>query len=366
MCMRIVGDERTVMTILLVVVVAVLVFGAVIFFHELGHFFVAKRCGIKVNEFALGMGPVLFKIQRGETQYVLRLFPIGGFVSMEGEDEESEDDRGFAKAAIWKRVLVIIAGAFMNLVLGFMALVLLISLGGQYMAGLEVASVETSSTGVLEGDVIHRVNGRRVFIYDDLQYEFLRTQNGTFDLQVKRGGQTVALNGITFPTKIAYDSATGKAIINEMTGEPYEYLELGFKVWAKDKTFFSVIKEAFNTTISYSRLIYLSLFDLITGRAQINQLSGPVGIVTEIGKAVSIGWQPVVQLLALISINLGVVNMLPLPALDGGKTLLLVVEAIRRKPLNPKYETAINVVGFGLLIGLMLVVSFNDIRRLIF
>lgn len=354
------------MTVVLIALVAILVFGAVIFFHELGHFVVAKRCGIKVNEFALGMGPVLLKKQRGETQYALRLLPIGGFVSMEGEDESSEDARSFTNAAIWKRILVIIAGAFMNFVLGFLALVLMISLGSEYIVGLEVASVETTSTGIQEGDVIQRINGRQVFIYDDLQYEFLRTQNGTFDLQVKRDGQTVELKNVTFETRIAYDSTTGEEIINESTGEPYEYLDMGFKVWAKEKTFISVVKEAFNTTLSYARLIYLSLFDLIAGRAQINQLSGPVGIVSEIGKAVSIGWQPVVQLLALISINLGVVNMLPLPALDGGKTLLLIVEGIRRKPINPKYETAINVVGFGLLMCLMVVVSFNDIRRLIF
>lgn len=128
----------------------------------------------------------------------------------------------------------------------------------------------------------------------------------------------------------------------------------------------SVIKEAFNTMLSYSRLIYLSLLDLITGRAAINQLSGPVGIVNEIGKAVAIGWQPVVNMLALITINLGVVNMLPLPALDGGKAVLLIVEAIRKKPLPMKYESAINVVGFSLLILLMLFVSFNDIQKLIF
>lgn len=354
------------MTILLVALVAVLVFGAVIFFHELGHFVAAKRCGIKVNEFAMGMGPVLFKRQRGETQYALRLFPIGGFVSMEGEDESSEDDHSYSQAAIRKRMIVIVAGAFMNFVLGFTALVLLISLGSQFIVGLQVAAVETTSTGIQEGDIIQKVNGRRVFIYDDLQYEFLRTQNGTFDLQVERDGQPVELKNVTFETRVAEDSTTGEVIINEATGEPYEYLDMGFKVWAEEKTFLSVIKEAFNTTLSYSRLIYLSLFDLIAGRAQINQLSGPVGIVSEISRAVSIGWQPVVQLLALISINLGVVNMLPLPALDGGKFLLLAVEGIRRKPMNPKYETAINVVGFGLLMCLMVVVSFNDIRRLIF
>ena len=353
------------MSVIVVAVVAILVFGSVIFFHELGHFTVAKLCKIKVNEFAMGMGPTLLKKTKGETTYALRLFPIGGFVSMEGEDEESTDERSFTRAPIWQRLLVIVSGACMNFILGFLCLVLLLSLGSPMMAGLEVARVESSASGLAEGDVIEKINGRRAFVFDDLQYEFLRTQNGTFDIQVRRDGVSFILQNVAFDIRTAYDSETGKPIINDATGEPFTYLDLGFKVWAVEKTVGSVLKEAVNTTLSYSRLIYLTLFDLVTGRAPINQLSGPVGIVSEIGKAVSIGWQPVVNLLALISINLGVVNMLPLPALDGGKTLLLLLEAVRRKPIQQKFEIAINLVGFALLIGLMVFVSYQDILRLL-
>ncbi|MDL2294000.1 site-2 protease family protein [Ruminococcaceae bacterium OttesenSCG-928-D13] len=353
------------MNIVLTIIVAVLVFGAVIFFHELGHFIMAKTGKIKVNEFAIGMGPTLLKFGKGETTYALRALPIGGFVSMEGEDEESSDEHSFQRASIPRRLGVMVAGAFMNLVLGFLALVLLTSLGGQAIASREIASVENDSTGLRVGDVITKVNGRRAFIFDDLSYEFARTQNGTFDIEVKRDGKKVILQNITFDTLVAYDQETGEPIMNESTGEPYEYLNLGFKVWAQEKTFGSVIGEAFNTTLSYSRLIYLSLFDLITGKMPINLLSGPVGIVSEIGKAALLGWQSVIQLLALISVNLGVVNMLPLPALDGGRVILLMVEAIRHKPMPAKYESVINVAGFVLLMGLMVFVSFNDIWRLV-
>ncbi len=353
------------MTIFLVIVAAVLVFGAVIFFHELGHFIAAKRSGIRVDEFSLGMGPAILKLGKGETRYCLRLLPIGGFVSMAGEDSPSDDTRSYNNTKIWKRIIVVAAGAFMNFVLGFLALVMLTALGTPVIASLEIAEVLNKDTGLVEGDVIQRVNGRQVFVYDDMQYEFLRTQNGTLDLQVKRGDETVQLDAVTFEPKVAYDQ-DGEVIINEATGQPYEYLDLGFKVWAQEKTFGTVLQESFNGMLSYARLIYLSLFDLITGRTQINQLSGPVGIVSEIGRAVTVGWQPVVNLLALISINLGVVNLLPLPALDGGKLILLIIEGIRKKPLNPKYETVINVAGFALLMLLMVVVSFNDVQRLVF
>lgn len=352
------------MNVVLTILGAVLVFGAVIFFHELGHFIAAKSSGIKVNEFALGMGPTLFKIVRGETTYALRLLPIGGFVSMEGEDEESSDEHSFQRVPIWRRVIVTIAGAFMNVVLCLVLLILLVSTGSPYWAGREIALVENESLGLQVGDVITHINGRRAFTFSDLDYEFLRTQNGTFDITVKRDGEKVVLEDVAFDTEVLYEE-DGSPVMNEATGEPFEMLVFGFKVYRVDKSVGTVLQESFNTTLSYSRLIYLSLFDLVTGRTPINQLSGPVGIVSEISRAVAVGWRPLANLMALISINLAVVNMLPLPALDGGRTLLLIVEAIRRKPIPQKYEAIINVAGFALLMCLMLVISFNDIRRLI-
>ena len=352
------------MNFILMIIVAILVFGAVIFIHELGHFLVAKKSNIKVNEFALGMGPTLFSVRKGETKYALRVFPIGGFVSMEGEDAESEEPRGFNRAPVYKRLLVIIAGAVMNLVLGFLALVLLVATGGD-IASKTVSRVYDENTGLQVGDTFLEINGRKCFIMNDMNYEFARTQNGTFDLLVLRDGEKVHLTDVTFPVVEATDPDTGEPIIDETTGEPYTYMDVGFAVSPIEKNFFTVIQEAFLTTLSYARLIYLTLFDLLVGRVPINQLSGPVGIVDQIGKAIAIGWRSVVQLLALISINLGIMNMLPLPALDGGKTMLLIIEGIRRKPIAQRYEIAINMAGFALLMGLMVFVTFNDINRLV-
>ncbi len=346
------------MSIFLMIVVSILIFGLVILFHELGHFMVAKRCGIKVNEFAIGMGPTVFKINRGETIYALRILPIGGFVSMEGEDEESDDAHSFGKVAVWKRVLVTISGAIMNLVLGFLAVVVLLSFGGNIRTRTVaefMPDASTQASGLQVGDTIVSVNGRYCFTVDDLSYEFARIPEESVDLEVIRDGEKVLLEGVVFSME---------EVVDEDTGETVRIMQPDFYVEGVPRSFGSVMSTALNTSLSYGRLIYLSLFDLIAGRVALNQLSGPVGIVSGIGKALAIGWKPVVQMLALISINLGIVNMLPLPALDGGRTVLLVVEGIRRKPIPKKAEIAINVVGFSLLMLLMLVVSFNDIVRL--
>lgn len=345
---------------LFMLLISALVFGLVIFVHELGHFAVAKWSGIKVNEFALGMGPAIFKRKKGETTYALRLFPIGGFVSMEGEDEASDDSRSFQKAPVYKRLLVIVAGAFMNILLGFIAAVVLVTAGGtirtRTVAGF-APDATTQASGLKVGDTILRVNGRFCFTVDDVSYEISRINNEKVDLVVRRNGETVHLPQVHFTIVDGVDEATGTT---------YRALVPDFYIEGKPLTFFSVISEAFRTTLSYTRLIYISLVDLVTGRVPLDQLSGPVGIVSGIGQAISIGWEQVVRIMAIITINLGVVNMLPLPALDGGKAVLLIIEGIRRKPMNPKYETIINVAGFSLLILLMVFVSFNDIRKLIF
>lgn len=412
------------MTIFLTIIAAILVFGVVIFIHELGHFFVAKQCNIKVNEFAIGMGPQIFKFVRGETTYAIRLLPIGGFVSMEGEDEESDDSRSFTKAKLWKRVLVIIAGAFMNIVLGFFvslcqvafgnggsftgisfaeapiwvfvlfgllaaalatviflaitkklhgksiglsiagillaAFILTISFGGKgkmasRIVGPFVDGAVTQQTGLQEGDEIIKVNGRSCFVLDDIAYEFSRTQSPVFDLVVKRDGKKVELNGVTFDTTEKSDGDTS-----------YTVLVLDFYIQGVEKNFFTVNQQAFNTTIYYARTVYTGLYDLITGNVAITQMSGPVGIVNEVSKAVQNNWYQVFSFMALISINLGIVNMLPLPALDGGKALLLIIEAIRRKPIKQKYEIIINLVGLGLLLILMIFITFNDVVRIFF
>ena len=341
------------MSLFITVLASVLVFGSVIFIHELGHFATAKLCGIKVNEFALGMGPALLRVERGETTYALRLLPIGGFVSMEGEDEESDDERSFSKAKVWKRFLVVAAGAVMNMVLGFLVLVILVSRQSAITSRTVSVFSENASTqasGLQVGDEILAVNGRRCFIADDVIYELVRTQNGTADLTVLRDGKEVLLEDVVFTTE---ETEAGTSLI------------IDFKVLPIEKTLPNILKEAGLWTCSLSRMIFLSLIDLVTGRVAINNLSGPVGIVTVISEAASIGWEPILLILAMITINLGIFNLIPFPALDGGKLFLLLVEGIRRKALPEKYEIVINLAGFAALMLLMLFVTYNDIARLI-
>lgn len=338
---------------LLTAVASIFVFGIVIFIHELGHFLAAKYSGITVHEFSLGMGPVLLKFGKKETQYSLRLFPVGGFVSMEGEDEASDEEGSFGRAPVGNRILVVVAGAVMNMVLGFLVLVTLVCMD-PYITTRTIYSFEdgatTQASGLAVGDTIVAVNGRRCFIANDLSYEFARTQQGTADLTVLRDGKRVELDNVQFQT----DEVDGTKV-----------LHIDFVVYGAKKTVWNMLKEAGNWTLSLGRLVMLSLVDLVSGRIALNNLSGPVGIVSAIGQASSMGLQPLLLLLALITVNLGIFNLLPLPALDGGRLVFLILEAIRRKPINQKYEIAINAAGFVLLIGLMLFATFNDVTKLI-
>ena len=356
------------MTVLYTLIASVLVFGAVIFLHELGHFVTAKLAGIQVNEFALGMGPRLFSFVRGSTRYSLRLLPIGGFVAMEGEDGEEEGDeealypdipadapRGcsFQQAPIWRRMVVIAAGAAMNMILGFAVLVALVSMQdsitSKTISGFRGDEM-SRQTGLQVGDTILAINGRHCFVANDVVYEAARSEEAVADFTVLRDGQKVELQNVTFATAL--------------TGEQEGQYMIDFTVLPMEKTVPNVLAEAGNWTISYARLIWRSLVDLVTGRVEVTQLSGPIGIVQAISQAVSIGLDSVLSIMALITINLGIFNLLPLPALDGGKLVLLVVEKIRRRPLPARYESAINLAGFALFMALMVFVAFNDVLRL--
>ncbi len=334
------------------VLLTVLIFGLIIFIHELGHFLTAKATKIKVNEFALGMGPALFHFTRGETKYALRLFPIGGYVNMEGENEDSEDDRSFGHRPVWCRVLVVVAGAVMNLVLGFI-IVLIITANQSAVASTKIAVFDnqaTSNTVLKENDEILRINGSRVRIDYDIIFSLVRDTDGKADFVVRRDGEVVTLNDVPFPVQKTTQGQT---------------IRLDFKVFPVEKNIVTVTRQAFFYSLTIGRVIWISLLDLVTGKFGVQQLSGPVGVSQAIGQASSIGWQSVFSLAAFITINVGIFNLLPLPALDGGRLLFLIIEIIRRKPVNPKYEGFVHTAGFALLILLMIVVTFNDILRLI-
>ena len=342
------------MSTVITIIASVFVFGLVIFIHEFGHFATAKRCGVKVNEFSIGMGPLLYSWERGETQYSIRLLPIGGYCAMEGEDEESDDEGSFSKAPVWKRIAITIAGAAMNLVLGFLILGILTATGGS-IASRTVAKfydgASTEATGLQVDDKIINVNGSHIFIAEDIFYEMMFVEDGKADMTVIRDGEKIELKGVTFRTQ--KDDENGLNVI-----------ELDFAVYGVKKTVGTVIKYSFLQAVSTTRMIIKSVIQLITGTVPANSISGPVGIVSVIGDAAGNGIRPLLNILSYISIDLGVMNLMPIPALDGGRLLVLFVEAITKKRLNQKWEIVINVAGFALLIGLMIFATYNDLARL--
>ena len=341
------------MSILITIIASIFVFGLIIFIHELGHFLAAKFSGIKVIEFAIGMGPVVFRRIKNETKYTLRLLPIGGFCSMEGEDAESNAEGSFTTAPISNRLMVILAGAVMNLLLGFIVIIGL-TLSAELVPTRTIHSFEqnsvTEASGLKPGDTIVAMNGRNMYVSSDIIYELARIKGRTTDVVVERGKEKILVNDVEF------DITQNSDGVNEIN---LDFYRLGVP-----KTFGNVLKESGLWTVSITRLIFVSIVDLFTGNAVINQLSGPVGIIGVIGQAAMVDFYSLFYILAIISINLGVMNMLPLPALDGGRMMILIIELITRKHLNPKYEGYIHAAGFILLITLMLFVTYNDITKL--
>ena len=341
-----------VLNVLWTIVKTIIVLGCLIFIHELGHFITAKLSGIKVNEFALGMGPKLFGKRFGDTLYAIRLFPIGGFVSMEGEDAESDDANSYMKKPKWKRAIVLAAGATMNIILGLILLCGLTCsselIGTRIIAGFRDGA--TSSAQLRQYDEIKKINGRRVMIDNDIIFELVRDEDGLVDFTVVRDGETVELKDVPFAMSENKDGTRA--------------ITLDFTVYGVEKTFWGVVKHSFEWTGSIIKTVWVSLIELITGRYSISELSGPVGVATAVEQASSYGWDSLFLLIAYITINLGVLNLMPFPALDGGKLVLLVVELIRGKPLDQKYEGYINLAGLIVLLGLMIVVTVSDVTKL--
>ncbi|MFU0833448.1 MAG: Regulator of sigma-W protease RasP [Oscillospiraceae bacterium] len=343
------------------ILIAVLLFGFMIFIHEFGHFFTAKLCGIRVNEFAIGMGPTLFHIQGKETRYSLRLLPIGGFCAMEGEDQESSDERAFGKKPVWKRLLVVIMGAVMNIVFG---LVLMMIILGQETAfsSTTISQFESNSAlaqaGLQRGDEFVSVDHYRIYGDRDLSFALATANPESVDIEVLRNGEILTFNDIKFNTQ----TVNGKS-----------YLTLDFYVMPIEKNLGTLITKSVQDTVSTVRMIWYSLIGLLTGKFGFNDVAGPVGAVSAINQAASAGLarsfldglNNVLYMTMVLTVNLGVVNLMPFPALDGGKVLFLLVEAVRRKPLQQKYVGIVETAGFVLLMGFMIIVTYSDILRLI-
>ena len=338
---------------------ALLFFGVIIMIHECGHFACAKLFKVKVNECSRGMGPALFKRKKGDTLYAVRLFPIGGYVAMEGEDDASEDDRAFNKKPVWQKMIIVVAGALMNLILGFILMVLLLTTSTDLIGTNTIKEfypdAVSSQYGLQAGDRFVEIDGHHVWSELDLSFLMSRSQDGVFDFVVERDGEKVTLNDVHFAT----EQQNGITLIQ------YDFIIIG-----EQPGFLNIVKNAFTQSASIVRMVWLSVFDLVTGRYGMSELAGPVGTVDIIAdvtaQAVSSGsLTNLLTIMAFITINVGVANLLPLPALDGGRFLFLAIEAVRRKPVNPKYEGYVHAAGLALLLLLMVVVTYNDIARIV-
>ncbi len=335
--------------------VAIALFLLLVIIHEFGHFIAAKAVGVRVNEFAVGFGPKLFKKKIGETVYALNLVPLGGYCAMEGEDEDSDDERAFCKKSAWRRFVIVVMGATFNLLLG-LVLISITLIPQKDFTTTTVAefyeNAESSKSGLKEKDKILEVDGRKIYTTYDLSYSFTNVKGGKIDMLVLRNGKEKLLKDVTFKTET-----------EEKT--KIEYLTVDFYVYGQKKTVGSFIENTFKTTFSYCAVIWRSFLDLIKGKYGISAMSGPVGLTATIGSVAKQSLSALIPIMALITVNLGLFNLFPLPALDGGRLLFIIIEMITRKPVPQKYESVVHAIGFFILIAFMLLITAKDIWWLI-
>ena len=412
------------------ILIAVLFFGVIIFIHEFGHFIFAKLFGVKVNEFAIGMGPTILKKQGKETKYALRLFPIGGFVSMEGEEEESQDSRAFCNQKTWKRMIIIAAGATFNIILGVIVCFFLVGseelVGTNQILQFYETAVSNQQGGLAAGDKIIEIDGKRVFSDYDISFLMQRNGSGVYDFVVERDGEKIHLPEVHFARRTGGNfsyaedctisslsskikgfglrdgdkilSVNGEAVAKgdeliaaigkdedytfdfsvERQGEVLEFTDVkmavvtvfDFVILGQEKTALNVTKTAFGYALSMGRMVYLSLFDLLRGQYGMNDLAGPIGtisVITDIAEEsiATVDWSQMFMIMAMITINIGLFNLLPVPALDGGHLFFMFFELIFRKKIPQKYESYIHAAGLVILLGFMAIISASDIWKLI-
>ena len=346
---------------------AILIFSFLIFIHELGHFVTAKLSGVQVNEFAMFMGPAIFKKKVGETLYSIRCIPFGGYCAMEGEDGGSDNPRSFHSTAWWKRLIILVAGSAMNFISGFVILAILLSCLGvvtlPVISSMEEGSLVGGENGLQVGDEILKVDGYRVYAQSDFSMILYLHPGEVHDVTVRRDGKTVELEDFTM--KMAEFS----------NGDGTTPLRYGFSFTNAPTSVGTVLRQAWRECLSIIQQVFMSLEMLLTGQLGLQDMSGPVGIVDMMAQ---VGAQSETTLLAVLNVlnigaflavNLAVMNMLPIPALDGGRVLFLLLttayEAVFRKKLNPKYEALVNGIGMIVLLGLMAVILFKDIFTIV-
>ena len=340
---------------LLYILLAIFIFGLLIFIHELGHYITARIFKVTIHEFAIGMGPKILSRKSKKTGivYSLKLFPVGGYVSMAGEDEESDDPNAFNHKKPWKRLIILVAGGGMNILLGFLVTVIFVSstahLGGTTVYRFQAENVQSEAYGLQIGDKIVRVGDVNVHLARDLSYEIMHKGAQPVDLTVIRGGERIVLEGVQFPTIIS-DGIT--------FGSP------DFLVGEVEKNLPNVMEQSYYTAVSTVKMIWDSLIDLVTGHYSLAQMSGPVGVTSVIVDSAKTGISSLLYIFIFITMNLGVFNLLPLPALDGGRILFVLVEMITRRKVPPKLEGTVHLVGIALMFLLIIIITFKDIAAL--
>lgn len=349
------------------IILAILLFGILIAAHEWGHFIAARLCGVTVHEFAIGMGPRIWhKEGKKGTTFSLRALPIGGFCAMEGEEEESDDPHSLNNQGFWKKIFVFAAGAIMNFLVGVLIVLILNFQAAGFLvpvaAGCAPEFAEVNGAALLEGDEFYSINGSRVYLANDIDLLLMLAKRQPIDLVVLRDGEKVEFHNLAVGT------------FSDSEGNPYEGYGFYRSAVVKEATLGTRLQYTWYNSIDFVRTVWFSLKMLVTGGAGVSDLSGPVGIVSTINEvgtqsaSVADALANIAYFGAMIAVNLAVMNLLPIPALDGGHIMFLVVttvgERVFHKKIPMKYEAAVNMVFLALLMGLMLFVTFNDVMKL--
>ncbi len=348
------------------IIVSLIIFSIIVLIHEFGHFIAAKKNDIMVEEFAIGMGPKIFSVKKGETVYSIRLLPIGGFCQMLGEDSNNSSERAFNNKKVWQRIIVVSAGVIMNFLLSFLIFVILISINGTTTSQVKKVAngYPAQLAGILPGDNIKMINGNKINVSQDLNFYIADSKDKLLNLTIERNGQLMQF--ILKPIK----DKNGQYVLGF---EKDSHAGIFSSAPGVKTNLFEILSTAFFTIAFYIKVTFVGLSRLILLKLSLNDLAGPIGIVKVIGDtynlsvAESIGYaiQAMANFVAILSANIGIFNLLPLPALDGGRLFFLIVEAVRKKPLNSEREGLIHFIGFVMLMIFAAIIAVNDIIKII-
>lgn len=336
---------------ILTIVATLIIFGILIGVHEAGHFVMARKCGVVVEEFSIGMGPLIkrWEGKKDNTIYTIRLLPIGGFCKMRGEDDENDIEGGLNSISPFKRILVLAAGALMNLLSALVILILVFTIAGTTPTTTIKSILDNSpayNSGLKTGDTIIKIDSSSINKWEDISKAISLSNGKEINVKVKTKSGEIKTYKMT--PEINQDDKTYKIGITP----------------TNKRNAISVMKTATNTFFSYIKVTFTSVIYLLRGKVAMKELSGPIGVATVINSYISYGLATVLNIAALLSVSLGIFNLLPIPALDGGRIFFCLIEIIKGSPINPKYESTVHMIGFMALMLLMVVVAYQDILRL--